>query len=432
MDRTLVDLFCGAGGLAEGFRAAGYSILAGVDRDPDACATFQLNFPAATTICGDLTDPATKESVRDLARTAEVIVGGPPCQAFSQMRNHDRILDDPRNALYKEFIDILRDSLPVAFIMENVPGMAQMRVQEQVAEDLSLEGEYTVSPQLLDACDFGVPQTRERILFVALHKSLGQEPPSLTEGRPTKELSLRRSETDDGIGYEVASHSLLGQQLAARLADPNDLTLVNAEQAISDLDFLQAGSRRDNLPIAYLGAPRSAYQKLMRKGLGPMMTNVRVPRINEDTATRLAAIPEGGNYRDLPAILSKRYISGQKWGPHNGSGKLERRHYYAYRRLHSSIWAWTLNTKADSAYHWSGLRALSVREFARFQSFPDCFEFTTDERKGALPGRIDGGPAHSRYRQAGNAVPPLLARSVAEALKRVIGTAAPERKQALA
>ena len=71
-------------------------------------------------------------------------------------------------------------------------------------------------------------------------------------------------------------------------------------------------------------------------------------------------------------------------------------------------------------YHYEKARALSVREFARLQSFPDTFVFTTDPRKGQLPGRIDGGAAHSRYRQAGNAVPPLLARAIAVAVAEAI------------
>jgi DNA (cytosine-5)-methyltransferase 1 len=141
--------------------------------------------------------------------------------------------------------------------------------------------------------------------------------------------------------------------------------------------------------------------------------NLSVPRINQDTALRLENIPSGGNYRDLPIDLTARYISGQKWGQDNGSGKLSRKHFYAYRRLHPLIWAWTLNTKADSVYHYKHPRALSVREFARLQSFPDNFVFTTDKRKGFLPGRHDGGAAHSKYRQVGNAVPPLMARAIA-------------------
>jgi DNA (cytosine-5)-methyltransferase 1 len=146
------------------------------------------------------------------------------------------------------------------------------------------------------------------------------------------------------------------------------------------------------------------------------LTNLSVPRINQDTALRLENIPSGGNYRDLPINLTARYISGQKWGQDNGSGKLSRKHFYAYRRLHPSIWAWTLNTKADSVYHYKYPRALSVREFARLQSFPDHFAFITDRRKGILPGRHDGGAAHSKYRQVGNAVPPLMAKAIAVSL----------------
>ena len=131
-------------------------------------------------------------------------------------------------------------------------------------------------------------------------------------------------------------------------------------------------------------------------------------------------MPQGGNHRDLSDKLLDRYLTGQKWGQDNGTGRLSRRHFYAYRRLHPHIWAWTLNTKGDSVYHYDHARSLSVREFARLQSFPDRFTFTTSEEKGMIDGRHEGGPAHSRYRQVGNAVPPLLARAVASALMAVL------------
>jgi DNA (cytosine-5)-methyltransferase 1 len=160
----------------------------------------------------------------------------------------------------------------------------------------------------------------------------------------------------------------------------------------------------------------------MREGVGSTVVNTSVPRINEDTILRLNGIPKGGNHRDLSEELRERYLTGAKWGPDAGNGRLSRRHYYAYRRLHPGIWSWTLNTKADSVYHYGQPRALSVREFARLQSFPDRFIFTTDPHRGDLRGRIDGGANHSRYRQVGNAVPPLLARAIANAVAELVAS----------
>lgn len=417
----IVDLFAGAGGLAEGFSQAGFAVLAGTDIDPDACATFALNFPGADTVWGDIKSPAVKERVLAEASRAEVIVGGPPCQAFSQVRNHSRLIDDPRNSLYREFVAVVAAVRPRAFVMENVPGLEQMGVKEQVLSDLSLEGEYTVRAQALDAADFGVPQTRRRIVFIGMHRSLRKEPPVIVGSGATGALSLARRNGSYPIRYRVrAAAADAGRLWSERLADPDDLTVVTAEQAIGDFARLRAGTRADALPLDALPEATSAYQRLMRAGLGSQVLNASVPRINADTVLRLKGIPKGGNHRDLPEELRDRYLTGARWGPDAGNGRLSRRHYYAYRRLHPGFWCWTLNTKADSVYHYRDARALSVREFARIQSFPDRFVFTTDPRGGMLPGRIDGGAAHSRYRQAGNAVPPLLARAIAEALREAL------------
>lgn len=424
---SAVDLFAGAGGISEGFRQAGYKILAGTDSDPDACATFALNFSRAGCICGDIRTKEIRERIDDIAMRADVIVGGPPCQAYSQVRNHVRMIDDPRNSLYREFVDVVKDAQPAAFVMENVTGIDQMGVRQQIIDDLSLDGEYRVSAQIVDAADFGVPQTRKRLLFVGIHGSRNCEPHALRGSGATNAVTLVRYAGKQRSRYRVIMHrSFASEYVLAALSDPEDARVVTAAQAISDLDGLPVGHRDDEAP--YVVEPASAYQRMMRDGERGVLTNVQVPRINADTELRLRGIPAGGNYRDLANDLLYRYITGQRWGQDNGSGVLSRRHFYAYRRLHPRIWAWTLNTKGDSVYHYRRHRALSVREFARLQSFPDRFVFTTDPRKGQLPGRHDGGPAHSRYRQAGNAVPPLLARSVALALREVLQTASADRQ----
>lgn len=416
----VADIFCGAGGFSDGFRRASADIVCGVDNDPDACETYRKNFKDAAAIWGDIRKNSVRAQVLEASHEAEIVVGGPPCQAFSQVRNHDRLLDDPRNALYREFVRVLEHVQPLAFAMENVPGLRQLRIQELVANDLCLDGEYNVTVHTPDACDFGVPQTRKRLVFLGLHTSLSVDPPLLGGTGASKALTLQRHRHNGAPSYRPSTRTLFDQTLEERLEDPSNLELVSVEQAIGDLAHLHSGRRSDALAVEDLPPAASAYQERARQTLNGTLENVSVPRINADTVLRLSAIPAGGNYLDLSERLQQRYLTGHRWGPDNGSGRLGRRHYYAYRKLHPEFWAWTLNTKADSAYHWLKERALSVREFARLQSFHDDFVFTTCPERGPLPGRISGGAAHSRYRQAGNAVPPLLAHAIARVLTAAV------------
>lgn len=405
---TAVDLFCGAGGLSQGLTDGGIRVMAASDHDPDACATYRANFPRATLVEGDLTSPVKHEELLASlgSKQLDLLAGGPPCQAYSQVRNHDRVMDDPRNRLYREFVSLLSELQPRALVLENVLGMNQLNggtVRRQIEYDLSLDGEYTVISGVLDAGDFGVPQRRPRLLFIGIRAELGI--PELPGG-----TGISRALRNGHSGQPADALIDVDQHLHDMLLDPHDARIVTVRQALSDL--IEPGEM-------YSSDPQSSYQWAVRQGSDAPQDHTP-SRIREDTRLRLEAIRPGGNIYDLPEHLLKRYLGDAKWGPVGNGERLARRHYYAYRRLHPDWLAWTANTKADFAYHYEVPRGLSVREAARIQGFPDRFHFVT--APPGTPGQLKNGARHSRYRQVGNAVPPPLAaaigRAVAEQLEQ--------------
>ncbi len=405
-----MDLFSGAGGLSEGLRQAWFDVIAAADHDPDACATYHRNFPGAVLVAGDLTVRENHEALiagieaKTGGQQLDLLAGGPPCQAFSQIHNHDRLLADPRNRLYREFLQILVEVRPKALLVENVPGMDQLiggEVRQQIAKELSLGGDYDVVSGVLDAGDFGTPQRRPRLVYIGIQKGLAE--PALPVGSGiTKALRTGR----DAHGVPT----LLGcdDELLERLNDPADGGVVSVWQALSDLLF--AGEK-------YTTEPQSAYQERIRQSSDAPQEHTP-SRTREDTRRRLEAIPPGGNVYDLPEELLARYLGSAKWGPEGNGKTLSRRHFYAYRRLHPDWLAWTANTKADFAYHYEQPRGLSTREAARIQGFPDRFQFTTAP-PGTL-GQLRYGKRHSLYRQVGNAVPPPLGKALGDQIAKLL------------
>ena len=167
-----IDLFCGCGGFSYGFQQAGFDMVLGIDMWKDATVTYQHNFPNACVINDDITNISADDILSRLGMNADdidVIIGGPPCQGFSV--SGKRMIDDPRNKLYKSFVGLVDQIRPKVFVMENVPGLIRLfggKVKEQVLNDFSSLG-YRVKVQQLSSDDYGVPQQRKRVFFVGVN-----------------------------------------------------------------------------------------------------------------------------------------------------------------------------------------------------------------------------------------------------------------------
>jgi len=167
---TIIDLFCGAGGLSEGFQQAGYKVLLGLDNIKVFTDTFRINHKNAKGICGDI----RKITVSDIKRfiknkKVDVVIGGPPCQGFSMAGRRDQ--RDPRNSLFKDYVRIVNGLKPKYFVMENVRGILSMKTAKGTPVSEIIESEfkkigYSVNSKVLTACDYGVPQKRQRVIFI--------------------------------------------------------------------------------------------------------------------------------------------------------------------------------------------------------------------------------------------------------------------------
>lgn len=385
MAKTLysVDLFAGAGGLTEGFRQAGFAPLAANDFDADAAATFKHNFPEAPFIdgpIGDITDKKFRELADVKVGELDVLLGGPPCQAFS-VYNHQRGFHDERSGLFREYLRVVEAFMPKTVVMENVTGMTSLdggRAIEEIHSKLAGLG-YKVEHRILRAEDFGVPQERRRIFF----------------------LGSRVGPVD----WPTPSHGDIADLLSSHLKP-----FVTVADAIGDLPPLDMGEGSDELR-RYTRQAKCEYQRLMREG-SEGVTNHYAPQLGGINIERLKYIPQGGSWRDLPPRLLPAGMKRARRSDHTKR----------YGRLDPTGLFSTILTKAD--LHWGAYihpdqeRTLTVRECARAQAFPDRFVF-----RGS---RVD------QYKQVGNAVPPLLAKCVAEMVRNALECAPRPRQKTAA
>ncbi|MBQ2699620.1 MAG: DNA cytosine methyltransferase [Clostridia bacterium] len=350
---NVIDLFCGCGGFSKGFEQAGFDVRLGIDIWQDAATTYKTNFPNAATIVGDistLTGDDLLAAAGMSANEVDVIIGGPPCQGFSL--SGKRMLDDPRNILYKSFVRMVETIQPKAFVMENVPGLVRLfngQVKEQVIEDFTNIG-YKVEMRQLTASDFGVPQARTRVFFVGINKEKVKNP---------------------AYSFPTETHGT------------NKKPYVTCKDALSDLDFI-GDTRLLEDEDKYELSATSEYQKFMRKNSDKLLNHVTTIH-TEKTRSIIAMVPDGGNYKDLPQELwSTRKVN------------------IAWTRMDSKKPCFTIDTGHNHHFHYKANRVPTVRESARIQSFPDNFRFV--------------GIKTSQLKQVGNAVPPLLAQAVAESI----------------
>lgn len=198
---TVLDMFCGAGGLSYGFHMAGYTPDASIDVNEKYLQTYEENAPPQTKICNlDLATHSTEEVQSEVGfNSAEIVIGGPPCKGFSLAGNRDK--DDERNELVEHFFTHAFKFEPEIIIMENVPGILSMGVLDSVEEKCISEG-YTVEYQKLNASHYGVPQSRERVFTVAVDNtsdaSFSYPTPTTKENPPTvRDALCNKSELQD-------------------------------------------------------------------------------------------------------------------------------------------------------------------------------------------------------------------------------------------
>jgi DNA (cytosine-5)-methyltransferase 1 len=387
---TFVDLFAGAGGFTEGLLLAegksSFALVAASDINPTARLTYDHRFKEQL----GLSYPFLVEDIRDsvFARalatemkktsgceSVDIVIGGPPCQGFSVFGRRNE--DDPRNDLFLPYLKVIEVLTPKYFVMENVPGLATMyggktveRIYREV-ERMEPTRYGITGPLKVSAAGFGVPQLRERILF---------------------------------IGYREDCPPI------ESIPSPRGLRPVSVEEAISDLAFLRPWESNGTYQPGF--PPVSSYQRASRRGRlfakyglerqDERVENHEAARHTTEVIARFAMIEQGRGLESIPRPLWTRYLrSSKKWCV----------------RLRPDRPSYTVTTLPDDLIHYKQHRILTVREVARLQSFDDTFVFLGPRATGG------GGRGNKKravelpqYSQVGNAVPPLLAKGIGTAL----------------
>ncbi|MDD6401908.1 MAG: DNA cytosine methyltransferase [Lachnospiraceae bacterium] len=346
----VLDLFCGAGGLSWGLhKNSHFKTMVALDFDKNAANTFKRNMPEAEVVVGDITDSSIKKRIIELAMKEKVnmIVGGPPCQGYS-MKGKKLGLADPRNFLFREYLNIVDKLQPEVFVIENVKGLiisSNGWFRDEIIQSIKKLG-YYVEYGILNSVDFGVPQSRERTIFIC---------------SKSKAISL--------------PNPIVNKKTTIR-------------DAISDLAYLNSGE--GEFEQEYINEAESDYQRLMREG-SLKLYNHKASNHKAIAIEKLKLIPPEQGRDCLPEEMIGRQKFKTTWG-----------------RLKWDDVSPTIDTRFDAASNGTNNhpylhRAITPREAARIQSFDDKFVFY-------------GAKIYVR-KQIGNAVPPLLAKAIADQIE---------------
>jgi DNA (cytosine-5)-methyltransferase 1 len=454
----VLELCSGCGGLSLGLQAAGFDLVAHVEFDATAAASYALNFSppspdhkAGWAVARDMeaTDPAALASdiglEGDVGGQFDVLAAGLPCQAFarigrSKLRSitgdDDAYRNDPRAKLYQRFLHYVRVVQPVAILIENVPDILNFgghNVPEEICNTLDELG-YAARYTLLNAAFYGVPQMRERLFLVAIDKSLGFFP---SFPQPTRAAKLPP-------GYASARATALkhvpkqgGRFVQPPVAKTGLGGAISVREALSDLPQIvehfkepKTMKRRKTAEVlAYqTGTSLSDYATLMRNWPGHERTiagaDGHVVRVTPRDFSIFSRMDRGGDYPHAHQVALKIFaerLAEMQPAPDEGSdawiklrdgivppydpGKFPNKWWKLDPEKPSRTLTAHMGKDTYSHIHWDSAqkRTVSVREAARLQSFPDSFRFA--------------GAMNAAFRQIGNAVPPLLGQAVGAALK---------------
>lgn len=351
MEFRILDLFCGAGGFSCGLdQLDNFHTVIGVDFNKAALETFEKNIHPKATIYGDITQTEIKDKIISLAKEYDVnmIIGGPPCQGFS-LKGKNLGINDPRNFLFREYLNIVKAIQPEVFVIENVKNIISSEngyFAKQILEETKALG-YNVEYSILNAVNFFVPEKRERAIFIASKQ-----------------------------------HSIVPPQDKAK-------EIVTVRDAIYDLAYLNSGEGEEI--SQYVNKPTSEYQKML-KNKENVLYNHKASKHKEIAIKKLMLIPPEGDKTSLPKELLGNQIFKTTWC-----------------RLKWDEPSPTIDTRFDTpadgqTSHPFLHRALTPREAARIQSFPDAYRFY--------------GKKCEICKQIGNAVPPLLAKGIGKEINK--------------